>query len=138
MHRLQKLSGMALLVTGLWAQETPNLFQSAPPEVDAALRKRVTEFYKLVEEGRFRQTDAYLAEDAKDIYYEQEKKRIRGHEIIRVNWADDFKKAVVVTVIQTEVVMRGVVTPGPRRACSRSVRPTGTPTKGSTPSASSR
>jgi hypothetical protein len=51
-----------------------------------------------------------LAEDAKDIYYEQEKKRIRGHEIIRVNWADDFKKAVVVTVIQTEVVMR-VVTP---------------------------
>jgi hypothetical protein len=111
MHRLQKLSGMALLVMGLWAQETPNLFQAAPPEVEGALRKRVTEFYKLVEEGRFRQTDGYLAEDAKDIYYEQEKKRIRGHEIVRVNWADDFKKAVVVTVIQTEVVMRGVVTP---------------------------
>lgn len=111
MHRLKTLGLMALMVSGLCAQEQPNLFQSAPPEVDQALRQRVGEFYKLLEEGRFRQTDAYLAEDAKDIYYEQEKKRIRGHEIIRVNWSDNFQKAVVVTVIQTEVVMRGVVTP---------------------------
>ncbi len=92
---------------GLWAQETPNLFQSAAPEVNEALRKRVSDFYKLLEEGRFRQTDAYLAEDAKDVYYEQEKRRIRGHEIVRVNWADGFTKAVVVTVLQTDVVMRG-------------------------------
>ncbi len=111
MHRFVTLSLMAVLGSALWAQEQPNLFQSAPPEVDQALRQRVSEFYKLLEDGRFRQTDAYLAEDAKDIYYEQEKKRIRGHEIVRVNWSDDFKKAVVVTVIQTEVVMRGVVTP---------------------------
>jgi hypothetical protein len=111
MHRLVTLSLMAVLGSTLWAQEQPNLFQSAPPEVDQALRKRVSEFYKLLEDGRFRQTDTYLAEDAKDIYYEQEKKRIRGHEIVRVNWSDDFKKAVVVAVIQTEVVMRGVVTP---------------------------
>jgi hypothetical protein len=111
MHRFVTLSLMAMLSSGLWAQEQPNLFQSAPPEVEQALRQRVGEFYKLLEEGRFRQTDAYLAEDAKDVYYEQEKKRIRGHEIIRVNWSDNFQKAVVVTVIQTEVVMRGVVTP---------------------------
>lgn len=111
MHHFVTLSLIAVLASTLWAQEQPNLFQSAPPEVDQALRQRVSEFYKLLEEGRFRQTDAYLAEDSKDIYYEQEKKRIKGHEIVRVNWSDNFKKAVVVTVIQTELVMRGVVTP---------------------------
>ena len=107
MNRFVTLGLLSLMSLGLWAQETPNLFQSAAPEVDQALRKRVGEFYKLLEEGRFRQTDAYLAEDAKDVYYEQEKKRIRGHEIVRINWADGFKKAVVVTVLQTDVVMRG-------------------------------
>ncbi len=107
MNRFVVLGLLATMGFGLRAQETPNLFQSAAPEVDQALRKRVSEFYKLLEEGRFRQTDAYLAEDAKDVYYEQEKKRIRGHEIVRINWADGFKKAVVVTVLQTDVVMRG-------------------------------
>ncbi len=107
MNGFVALGLLSLMSLGLWAQETPNLFQSAAPEVDQALRKRVDEFYKLLEEGRFRQTDAYLAEDAKDVYYEQEKKRIRGHEIVRINWADGFKKAVVVTVLQTDVVMRG-------------------------------
>jgi len=107
MNRFVVLGLLSTMGFGLRAQETPNLFQSAAPEVDQALRKRVSEFYKLLEEGRFRQTDAYLAEDAKDVYYEQEKKRIRGHEIVRINWADGFKKAVVVTVLQTDVVMRG-------------------------------
>jgi len=107
MNRFVVLGLLSTMGCGLRAQETPNLFQSAAPEVDQALRKRVSEFYKLLEEGRFRQTDAYLAEDAKDVYYEQEKKRIRGHEIVRINWADGFKKAVVVTVLQTDVVMRG-------------------------------
>lgn len=107
MNRFVALGLLSAMGLGLWAQETPNLFQSAAPEVNEALRKRVSDFYKLLEEGRFRQTDAYLAEDAKDVYYEQEKRRIRGHEIVRVNWADGFTKAVVVTVLQTDVVMRG-------------------------------
>ena len=107
MNRFVALVLLSAMGLGLWAQETPNLFQSAAPEVNEALRKRVSDFYKLLEEGRFRQTDAYLAEDAKDVYYEQEKRRIRGHEIVRVNWADGFTKAVVVTVLQTDVVMRG-------------------------------
>jgi hypothetical protein len=108
MYQIVRLGLIGLCALATWGQEQPNLFKSASPEVEQALRKRVGEFYKLLEDGRFRQTDAYLAEDAKDIYYEQEKRRIRGHEIIRVNWDDDFKKAVVVTVIQTDVVMRGV------------------------------
>ena len=107
MNRFVALGLLSAMGLGLWAQETPNLFQSAAPEVNEALGKRVSDFYKLLEEGRFRQTDAYLAEDAKDVYYEQEKRRIRGHEIVRVNWADGFTKAVVVTVLQTDVVMRG-------------------------------
>ena len=107
MNRFVALGLLSAMGLGLWAQETPNLFQSAAPEVNEALRKRVSDFYKLLEVGRFRQTDAYLAEDAKDVYYEQEKRRIRGHEIVRVNWADGFTKAVVVTVLQTDVVMRG-------------------------------
>lgn len=99
----------AALLAG--AQETPNVFTSAPPDIEKALRERVSGYYQAYVDGKFRQAEQYIAEDTKDIFFNQEKHKIRGFEIIKVNWDDSFKKASVVTLVQTNIVMRGQTIP---------------------------
>lgn len=89
------------------AQEKPNLFNAAPPDVEKALRDRVSAFYQAYVDGKFRSAEQYVAEDTKDIHYNQEKTKIRGFEIIKVTWNEGFKKASVVTTVQTTVQLRG-------------------------------
>ncbi len=91
----------------LIAQETPNLFNSAPPDVEKALRERVAGFYQSYVDGKFRQAEQFVAEDTKDLFYNQEKAKIGGFEIVKINWDDSFKKASVVTTVQTTIQMRG-------------------------------
>lgn len=89
------------------AQEKPNLFNAAPPEMEKALRDRVTGFYQPYVDGKFRAAEPFVCEDTKDIHYNQEKTKIRGFEILKINWNDGFKKASVVTTVQTTIQMRG-------------------------------
>lgn len=97
------LAGAACAV----AQEAPNLFNAAPPGVEAALRERVSGFYQAYVDGKFRQAEQFVAEDTKDLHYNQEKTKIRGFEIVKINFDDHFKKASVVTTVQTTIQMRG-------------------------------
>lgn len=96
-----------VLMCGLVPLSGQNLFNSPPPETEQALRNRIDEYYGLMKAGQFRQSDAYVAEESKDAYYEQEKRRIRGHEVVRINWEEGFQKAVAVVVIQTDLMIRG-------------------------------
>jgi hypothetical protein len=84
-----------------------SLFTSAPPEVEKALRERVAGFYQSQVDGKFRMAEEYVAEDTKERYYNQEKNKIRGFEIVRINWDDGFQKATVVSTIDTTIQMRG-------------------------------
>lgn len=104
---------VAVLACAFAAAPLPaqDLFKQAPPEVEKALRQRLDEFYTLMKEGRFRAADAYIAEDSKDSFYEQEKKKIKGHEIIRINWDDNFQRAEVVVAVETEFQIRGMTIP---------------------------
>lgn len=95
----------------LGAQEKPNLFNAAAPDVEKALRERVSGFYQAYVDGKFRSAEQYVAEDTKDLHYNQEKSKIKGFEVIKINWDDSFKKASVVTLIQTTIQMRGQVIP---------------------------
>jgi len=95
----------AVLAAG--AQEKANIFTSATPEVEKALRERVTGFYQSYVDGKFRQAEQYVAEDTKDIHYNQEKFKLRGFEIVKIQWDDSFQKASVVTLVQTNIHMRG-------------------------------
>jgi hypothetical protein len=45
------------------AQQPAELFSKAPPTVDAALRARISKFYQLHVESKFRQAEALVAED---------------------------------------------------------------------------
>jgi hypothetical protein len=89
------------------AQEKPNLFNAAPAEMEKALRERVAGFYQPYVEGKFRAAEPFVCEDTKDLHYNQEKTKIRGFEIIKISWDDGFKKASVVTTVQTTIQMRG-------------------------------
>jgi hypothetical protein len=89
------------------AQDKKDLFTSAPPEVEKALRERVAGFYQAYVDGKFRAAEQFVAEDTKDTHYNQEKTKIRGFEIVKINWDDSFKKASVVTTVHTNLQMRG-------------------------------
>jgi hypothetical protein len=68
----------------LLAQGQVDLFQKAPPEVDEALRARVTKFYQAHVDGKYRLADEVVAEDSKDAFFEARKPRYRKFELSRI------------------------------------------------------
>lgn len=66
-----------------------------PPEVDQALRARVTEFFQDHVDGHFRNAEALVAEDTKDYYFEAAKNRFTSFTIGEITYSAQFAKAVV-------------------------------------------
>lgn len=97
----------AAISVGLAAQAPTDLFEKAPPDVDAALRERVRLFYQAHVDGKFRLADTVVHEDSKDAYFAAEKTQYKGFEIIRINYSDNFTRARVVTAVVTEFAMPG-------------------------------
>jgi hypothetical protein len=77
--------------------------QSPPPEVDAALRGRVTDFFQAQVEGKFRQAEQYVAEDTKDFYYAMYKAKYLKFAIVKISYSDNFTKAKVTLQTEREV-----------------------------------
>ncbi len=55
--------------------------RKAPPKVEEALRTRIGQFYTLFQQGKFRQAEAFVAEDSKDAFYGMTKSRHLGFDI---------------------------------------------------------
>lgn len=89
------------------AQQPGELFSKAPPEVDAALRDRISKFYQAHVDGKFRQAEVYVAEDTKDFYYTANKPKYLGFEISKIDYSDDFTKAKATIVVQQIIMMPG-------------------------------
>jgi len=89
------------------AQEPADLFTKAPPEVDAALRARITQFYQFHVESKFRQAEALVAEDTKDFFYSANKPRYLSFEISRIDYLDEFRKARGLVIVETIVPVMG-------------------------------
>lgn len=68
-------------------------FNRPPAGVDEALRARVLEFYRLEQEGRFRQAEGLVCEESRDRYYDMEKRRWTSVELIQTLYEDNFTKA---------------------------------------------
>lgn len=85
------------------AQTTPtDVFDKAPPQVDSALRERVSKFFQAHVESKFRAAEEVVADDSKDFFYNMEKQHYLGYEIVRINYTDNFTKATVVTTVEVE------------------------------------
>jgi hypothetical protein len=86
----------ALITSACLAQEPAELFEKAPPDVDAALRERITKFYDAYVTGKFREAYEMVAEDSKEIFFEAEKTRIQQFTIVSIKYSDNFTKATAV------------------------------------------
>lgn len=89
------------------AQQPAELFSKAPPEVDAALRARISGFYQAHVDGKFRQAEVYVAEDTKDFYYTTNKPKYLGFEISQIDYSDNFTKAKATIIVQQIIMMPG-------------------------------
>ncbi len=91
-----------LLAAAACAQAPADLFEKAPPQVDEALRARVSKFYQAHVDGKFRAADQYVAEDSKDAFFEADKTRYKGFEITKITYEEQFTKARVVTTCDSD------------------------------------
>lgn len=99
---------LAALASG---QEHSDLFDKAPPAVEAALRARVDEFYQDHVQGKFRAADALVAEDSKDVFFAMEKTKYKKCEVGKLTFSDNFTKAIAVTSCQSSWSFNGVRIP---------------------------
>ena len=108
-HRIAGYLALGPLVLGIaLAQEEPrNLFASAPPDVDQALKARIAKFYQFFVAGKFRQADALVAEDSKDIFFAAEKRRFQDFSIGSITYSDNFTTAVAVVSCGTDQSFMG-------------------------------
>lgn len=95
----------ALAVAG--SPASAQLARKAPPEIDDALRSRVSAFYAHFQKGEFREAESYVDEESKDVFYGAKKNRIINFEIRTVEYAEDFRSANVLVACETIVPMLG-------------------------------
>ena len=94
-------------------QESPAVNQAAqadagqqpPKEVDDALRARVTQFYQASVDRKYRLAMEVVAEDSRDYFFEMDKPHYYGFEIAGIKYSDQFKRAVVTVLCDTEMNM---------------------------------
>ena len=89
----------------VFPQSPADLFHSAPPQVDQALRERVQKFYQAHVDGKFRLADQYVAEDSKDAFFEAEKTRYKSFQLIKIVYSDNFKRALATVSCDTEMLV---------------------------------
>lgn len=110
MHRsniLRQALLIALLLRAAAAQNPADLFSKAPPDVDQALRERISKFYQAHVDGKPRRAEEIVAEDSKDFFYNMKKPKFLGFEIHNINYSKDFTQATVVVLVETVLPMIG-------------------------------
>jgi hypothetical protein len=98
---------IALLVfaTAAYAQSPADLFNRPPADVDQALRARISEFYQDQVDGKFRQAEALVADDTKDLYYNASKTKYLSFEIRRIDYSEGFTRAKAVVLLEQYVMI---------------------------------
>ena len=89
-----------LLSIGLTAlAQTPVM---PAPEVDSALRSRVTEFFQDLVDSKFVEAFDLVAEDTRTFYFNAEKKPLKGFKITEVKYEPGFMTATVTLDVKRE------------------------------------
>jgi hypothetical protein len=108
---------ISLITAAAFAQTVPATVYKAPPEIDKALRARVSEFFQFHVEGNFRKAYNMVAEDTQDYYFAALKMKFEAFRITGVRFTNDtFTTASVDLETQQKMnrmQFRGVVVPLP-------------------------
>ena len=81
---------------------------SAPDAVKESLAARVSAFYEFFQAGKFRDAEALVTGESRDVYYNITKIRIFGFDIKSMEFAEDFKFARVAVTCKMPVPMMGL------------------------------
>ena len=79
-----------------------------PAAQETLLKQRVTAFWQPFVDGKFRVSDRYVSDSAKDEYYAWPKRRIKGFAIDKIFYADAGKAAKVVTLVDVNMALMNV------------------------------
>ncbi len=93
-----------LLISQVYGQ-TPALPPPAPapPDVDVALRTRISKFYQTQIDGKPRLAEPLVAEDSKDVFYAMNKPRFLSFSIERIDYSDNFTRAKASVMVKMYV-----------------------------------
>ncbi len=100
---MKRILFLTVLAAAAFAQSTQaGEAPLAPPKakVDKALRQRITEFYRLQVDGKYREAEALVADDTKDYYYASGKTSLLSFEIKNISYFDKYKHATAVLSTQ--------------------------------------
>ena len=97
---------LAVMAGLAWAQNDP-FDQPPPPEIEEALRSRITQFYDLFQKGKFREAEQFVAEDSRESYYRAQKGRVLGFRINRIDFGFDFRTAKAMLALKTVIPFAG-------------------------------
>jgi hypothetical protein len=78
-----------------------------PPEVDQALRARVTEFFQDFVDGKFRQAMDLVAEDTQEEYFAAGKAQIKEFRIQDIKYDSGFERATVNSIVKRVWIIAG-------------------------------
>jgi hypothetical protein len=84
------------------AESPTAVFDKAPPQVEKALRERIDKFFQAHIEGKFRLAEQVVHEDSQDIFYNAQKQKYISYEIVKIDYAENFTKATVVTAVEMD------------------------------------
>jgi hypothetical protein len=87
-----------------FAQEAP---AAPPPDVDQALRTQAIAFLKFQMEGKFGKAFEMVSEDSKDYYMGAPKEKSTAAEIQKIEYSDNFTKAMVTSPSKLILPMQG-------------------------------
>lgn len=105
------LSALPLIWQALPAQTLASRINKPPAGVEEALRQRVTGFFTLQSEGKFRQGESFVCEESKDAYYDSFKNKWTSVAIVSITWEDSFQTAKVLMSLGTEMKTLGGTIP---------------------------
>jgi len=81
------------LVSTAFAENPPAEAPKVPPEVDAALRARVSQFFQFEVAGKFYQALQFVSEDSKEFFVGSNKATYLSSEIQSIQYFDNFTRA---------------------------------------------
>jgi len=93
-----------LCATAILAQTASG---EAPPRLDAALRQRVTQFYRLQVEGKYRAAQQLVANDTQDLFIQSSKPIYMNFKILHIQYTDHFRRALVTLLVTRNVPVEG-------------------------------
>ena len=98
---MQRNPFLAVVLLAALPAASQVLLRKAPPDVEEALRARVDQFYSLFQERKFRQAEAFVAEESRDRFYAMSKAPVQSFKVESVDFDDSFQTAKVLVVCES-------------------------------------